>query len=47
MPKKDSYKVKAISLHNRHIDWIKKNHINLSRLVQAVIDQEIKKKAKS
>ena len=36
--------VKSVSLYTRHTNWIRDNCINLSRFVQAKIDEEIRKR---
>ena len=33
---------KTITIREDHEEWIKRRHINLSRFVQAKIDEEIK-----
>ena len=38
---------KNITLNKKHAEWIKNHHINLSRFVQAKIDEEIIKEESS
>lgn len=32
---------KMISVEKKHVEWVKKNHINLSSLVRSVINEKM------
>jgi hypothetical protein len=37
------YEIKSISINKSQSEWIRKNHISLSKLVQDIIEKEMKK----